>query len=493
MTIHGGAKRLVGLTTAIALTSIGGLGAAAAVQSDGAVSVAVWVITAIALGLVGVGNGLVMGRVLAPLTEVVTFGEKVLQGDLTTAPKTTALGEVQAIQQMVAALRDTLMTIVYDVRGGAISIDTTVLTVHGDNQSLSVRNEAQSTSIRKTSQTLRELSTTLAQNSENAVHASAQIKAVDAQVAQCNELVRQVATTMQAIRSSSDTIAEIIGVIDSIAFQTNILALNAAVEAARAGEQGRGFAVVAAEVRSLAGRSAQEAKDIRRLVTQAVDNVEAGSVLVDKADQAMVAVVGSIKGINEYMSAIAHASAEQTDNLHQITDAIGDFAAATQENSELATKALAATEALKEGAKSLADGVSAFQLGSEAGTAEEAEALVKKAVAMAQQDGVDALVVDVNRLNKGRFRNKDLYISIYGLDGYVKAHGSNRHFVGVHTGQVKDTSGKSFIAEILEVGQRQGSGWVDYLFAHPATQQILPKASYLERVGNMVITCGCYV
>jgi len=487
------ARRLTVVTTAISLACTAGFGISAGSQSDGAASIAIWLTTVAAMGVVVYGNGLLIGRVLDPLSDVIAFGEKVLQGDLTAVPKRSALSEVQAVQRIVSALKDALTTIVYDVRGGAISIDTTVLAVHSDNQALSLRNEAQSSAIQSTSQTLRELSITLAQNSENAVHASSQIKAADAQVAQCNELVRQVASTMQSIKSSSDKIAEIIGVIDSIAFQTNILALNAAVEAARAGEQGRGFAVVASEVRNLAGRSAQEAKDIRRLVTQAVENVEAGGLLVEKADQAMVAVVGSIRGINEYMSAIAHASAEQTVSLHQITDAIGEFASATQENSELATKALAATEALKEGAKSLADGVSAFDLGSEAGTAEEAESLVKKAVAMAHQEGLDALVDDVNKLNKGKFRNKDLYISIYGMDGYVKAHGSNRHFVGVHTGQVKDTSGKSFIAEILEVGRRNGSGWVNYLFAHPSTQEIMQKASYLEVVDDRVITCGCYV
>jgi len=491
--MNASARVLAAFTAATSLVGIAGLGVTAGIQLNGAASVAIWIATAVAMTVVGCCNWLLMGRVFAPLGDLVLFGEKILQGDLTAVPKTPAFAEVGEVQRIISSLKDTLLTIVYDVRGGAISIDTTVLSVHTNNQTLSQRNESQSQSIKATSANLADLSATLAQNSENAVNASQQIRAANTQVAGCNQLVRQVASTMESIRSSSNKIADIVAVIDGIAFQTNILALNAAVEAARAGEQGRGFAVVASEVRSLAGRSASEAKNIRKLVTEAVQNVESGSALVSKADQAMLEVVSSIKGINEYMSAIAAASSEQTTNMAQIAGAVEEFAAMTHDNSDLATKALAASVTLKESAKSLAEGVSGYFLGSEAGTADEAQSLVQKAVALAKEEGLQALIDEVNQLNKGKFVYKDLYLSLYGLDSKVKAHGANRHFVGVDASQVKDTSGKAFITEILEEGRRNGSGWVNYLFAHPTTQEIRPKASYLELVGDVVISCGCYI
>lgn len=475
------------------LLFISAFGLIAASTLGGAYAAEMVFATAAALLMIGIGNWWILHSLVNPLKSVKAFGQKILQGDLTATAGTPSNSAVADIEKIIDALKDMLLSIVYDVRGSAISIDTTVLAVHKNNETLSRLSEAQSESIRITSATLRDLSATLTQNSENAGQASAQIEAASKQIAACNKLVREVATTMDGIKGSSNKIADIVSVIDGIAFQTNILALNAAVEAARAGDQGRGFAVVAKEVRLLAGRAAQEAKDIRKLVSLAVENIEFGSSLVSKTDQAMLGVVSSIRGVHDYMSVIASASVEQSDNMNQITEAIDEFASMTHENSELAAKALEATLTLKSGAKSLAEGVSGFALGSDAGTADEALDLVQKATAFAREAGLQALIDDVNKLNKGRFVYKDLYISIYGLDGFVKAHGANRHFVGVDTAQVKDTSGKPFIAEILDVGTRSKTGWVDYLFAHPTTQEVKPKASYLELIDDVVITCGCYV
>jgi len=431
-------------------------------------------------------------RIVAPLQEAVGIGRKMIEGDLTRNFSARGTGEIAAIQDVLKELKDLLFNIVRDVRSGSIAIDTTALSVNADNAALSARNETQAGSVEETAASLEELAATVKQNADAAMQANSVVSSASELAVKGGHVVKDVVVTMDAIKTSSHKIEEIIGVIDGIAFQTNILALNAAVEAAHAGEQGRGFAVVASEVRGLAQRSAQAARDIKLLISDSVEKVESGADLVDEAGRTMEQIVTSVENVAGYVKGIANATQEQSIGIQQVNQAMVQFEVMIQENTELVTNALKASTNLKTSAASLSDSVSAFTLGSEIGTADEAVELVKKAVALAKQSGLQALIDEIGKLNKGKLVHKDLYLGIYGFDGFIKAHGANRHFVGSDTSRTRDKNGKAFIAEMITMGKTKGSGWVEYLFAHPTTQEIKTKASYLERFEDVVITCGCY-
>jgi methyl-accepting chemotaxis protein len=255
-----------------------------------------------------------------------------------------------------------LQQIVSRVRGGTETIASASSQIASGNQDLSARTEQQASVLEETASSMEELTSTVRHNADNAQ--DARQKAVHASdvAVRGGAVVASVVDTMQSIRVSSGKVADIISVIDGIAFQTNILALNAAVEAARAGEQGRGFAVVATEVRNLAQRSAAAAKEITALINASVQQVSTGSELVDKAGHTMAEVVDSIRSVTTIMADIAAASAEQGQGIEQINQAVTEMDTVTQQNAALVEEAAAAAESMQEQARALAQIVSQFQL-----------------------------------------------------------------------------------------------------------------------------------
>jgi methyl-accepting chemotaxis protein len=259
-------------------------------------------------------------------------------------------------------MRDSLVEIVSQVRTGTETIGTASREIAAGNIDLSSRTEMQASSLEKTASAMEELTSTVKQNAENAREAN-QLAASASEVAlKGGEVVSQVVETMGSINTSANKIVDIIGVIDGIAFQTNILALNAAVEAARAGEQGRGFAVVASEVRSLAQRSAAAAKEIKTLIGDSVEKVERGSKLVGQAGVTMDEVVSSVRRVTDIMSEIASASAEQSAGIEQVNLSIIEMDSMTQQNAALVEEAAAAAQSLQDQAGELARVVSIFKL-----------------------------------------------------------------------------------------------------------------------------------
>ncbi len=300
--------------------------------------------------------------IVGPIRDAVTVAETVAGGDLSHCIDASAQDETGALLRALRHMNDSLVGIVSQVRGGTDTISTASREISAGNLDLSARTEQQASALEQTAASMEELTTTVRQNADNARQANQLAIAASEIVIQGGTVVGEVVTKMGAINDSAKRIADIIGVIDGIAFQTNILALNAAVEAARAGEQGRGFAVVASEVRSLAQRSAAAAKEIKELITASVTSVDAGARLVDQAGTTMEQVVTSIRRVTDIMAEITSASQEQTTGIEQVNHAIGQMDQVTQQNAALVEEAAAAAASMQDQAATLADVVSVFKL-----------------------------------------------------------------------------------------------------------------------------------
>jgi methyl-accepting chemotaxis protein len=304
--------------------------------------------------------------IVGPIREAVTLAETVASGDLTRKIDATTKDETGALLRALRHMNDSLVRIVTEVRGGTDTIAGASSEIATGNLDLSARTEQQAASLEETAASMEELTTTVRQNADNARQAN-QLAITASNVAiEGGAVVGQVITTMGSINESSRKIVDIIGVIDGIAFQTNILALNAAVEAARAGEQGRGFAVVASEVRTLAQRSAAAAKEIKELIGDSVEKVDVGAKLVDQAGATMEQVVESIRHVTDIMAEITHATQEQSGGIEQVNQSIGLMDEATQQNAALVEESAAAAGAMQEQAAKLAQVVGIFQLEAQA-------------------------------------------------------------------------------------------------------------------------------
>jgi len=319
-------------------------------------------LTVVALAAVGwlIARGLVasLGAEPADLGEA---AQRVARGDLSPV-RGADQAPAGSVLASMAAMQGQLVGLIGQVRTSADSIATASAQIAQGNNDLSSRTEEQASALEQTAASMEELSSTVKQNADNARQANQLAQGASSVAVKGGDVVGQVVETMKGINDSSKKIADIISVIDGIAFQTNILALNAAVEAARAGEQGRGFAVVATEVRNLAGRSAEAAKEIKSLISASVDRVEQGTVLVDQAGVTMTEVVGSIKRVTDIMGEISAASTEQSDGVAQVGEAVSQMDQATQQNAALVEESAAAAESMKGQAQQLVLAVAAFKL-----------------------------------------------------------------------------------------------------------------------------------
>jgi len=304
-----------------------------------------------------------------PMRRAVDVAKTVAAGDLTSRIDVNSTDETG---ELLAALKDmngSLTTIVGQVRSGTETLATASNEIASGNLDLSSRTEQQAGALEETASSMEELTSTVKQNAENARQANQLAMSASNVAIRGGEVVSDVVVTMNSINESANKIVDIIGVIDGIAFQTNILALNAAVEAARAGEQGRGFAVVASEVRNLAQRSAAAAKEIKTLIGDSVEKVGQGSRLVQQAGSTMDEIVASVRRVTDIMGEITAASQEQEAGIEQINQAIGEMDSVTQQNAALVEEAAAAAQSLQEQSGQLEELVSTFRLAGAAGQA----------------------------------------------------------------------------------------------------------------------------
>ena len=300
--------------------------------------------------------------ILRPLDRALEVAHAVAAGDLSVRFEMATWDETGQLMRALNQMNANMVAVVSDIGANVDNIRVAAGEIASGNADLSSRTESQASSLEETASSMEELTSTVKQNAEHARHANQLVVSTADIAVKGGQVVGQVVDTMASIKASSRKIADIISVIDGIAFQTNILALNAAVEAARAGEQGRGFAVVAAEVRNLAQRSAGAAKEIKTLIEDSVGKVDLGSKLVDEAGQTMEDIVTSVELVTDIMSGIATASQQQSAGIEQVNQAVGQMDEATQQNAALVEQAAAAAESLQDQADKLAQAVSVFQL-----------------------------------------------------------------------------------------------------------------------------------
>jgi methyl-accepting chemotaxis protein len=310
--------------------------------------------------------------ITAPLRDAVGISARVAAGELDIDIPPQPADETGQLLTALRRMSEALANTVRIVRTGTSSIDTASREIAAGNQDLSSRTEAQASSLQQTAAAMVEMSETVKQNAEHARQASDLAASASTLATEGGAVMEQVVQTMSAIKESSRSVFDIVGVIDGIAFQTNILALNASVEAARAGEQGRGFAVVAAEVRTLSQRSAQAATEIKQLVQDSASRVETGSALVDQAGTTMKGIVGSVQSVAGIMGQISAASQGQSEGIEQIRHAIGHIDEMSQQNAAVVEQAAASARAMQEQAAALTQAVSVFRLPAQALELQEA-------------------------------------------------------------------------------------------------------------------------
>ncbi len=351
--------RLIGALAALDVAAAGALWAVGGLSPAQA---GFWVSLAALVAATAAAGAYLFRSIVQPLREAVSFASRIAAGDLSAQVTSTRSDEIGAVLRALTQMNINLRATVSDLRAGVGVMRQATSDIATGTQDLSARTESQASNLQQTASSMEEMNTTVRTNSEVARQAS-EVAATASRAAETGgEAVGEVVTTMDGIARSSKQIADIIGVIDGIAFQTNILALNAAVEAARAGEQGRGFAVVASEVRSLAQRSAQSAKEIRALISDSVSKIDDGARLVNAAGGTIHDIVAQVRRVTELVNHIADASHEQSSGIGQINQAVNALDHMTQQNAALVEQSTASAEHLREQAVRMVEAMSVFKL-----------------------------------------------------------------------------------------------------------------------------------
>jgi methyl-accepting chemotaxis protein len=397
--------------------------------------------------------------------------------------------EMAAIGQVVERMAERLSIMVAEIRSSAVRVSDTGGQLASGSAALAQRTEEQAASLRQFVATVGQLSGAVAANAAEVTQLDGVSSTVHGQAEQGNHAMQQTVAALGALEASSARMSEIIGVIDSIAFQTNILALNAAVEAARAGEAGRGFAVVATEVRSLAQRSSAAAGEIRGLIARSREEVEATVQRVQHTGAALQAVVGGIGRVSEKLREVARTSNEQSQGLEEMASAVGNLDEITRQNAALVEESRGSSSSLVDRAAALASAVGSIKL--RQGSADEARALVAQALQLIQERGRPAAADALHSAETG-FVDRDLYIFFVDHLGRYVLHGAKPAMEGRRVHDVPGIDGDRFVRDAFAAAGA-GGGWIEYSIVNPTNGQVQPKASWVQAlVGDLVIGCGIY-
>ena len=427
-----------------------------------------------------------LSRDLAHLAQAM---ETAAHGDLRTRTQGLGRDEVASMARTLDQMVLTLSAMVADIRSNAALVEHAGQSLAQGNRALSDRTEQQAANLEETAASVEQLAASVQHNAETAQAAdrrAAQVRqAADAAVQAMSLAVQSV----DGIQQSARRMGEIIGLIDSIAFQTNILALNAAVEAARAGEQGRGFAVVASEVRSLAQRSAAAAaREIRSLISDSVGQVEASTALIRSSGEGIAEIASGIRSVAASMSEISSSSTLQSTGLHEVSGAVRQLDQITQDNAQMVGHAVDQAQALEHRANTLTRGVAAFQL--QQGTADEAVALVAKAQALHKTRPWDLFLRSITDPGQP-YHDRDMYVFVLDAAGTYLAFGGNPAKVGTRVQDIPGIDGDRLVGDIVAQAER-GAGWVEYDITNPASGTVQTKMSFVAQVGPAYVGCGVY-
>lgn len=421
--------------------------------------------------------------------------ERIASGNLTDGTKRRATAASSASEagrmwKTMMQMSANLVEIVSQVRASAERIGSGSHEIAAGYDNLSQRTEEQASTLEETAASMEELSATVKQNAEACRQANTSADETGKRAEEAGNSMQLVSTTMTRIEDGSKKMSEIIGLIEGIAFQTNILALNAAVEAARAGEHGRGFSVVAAEVRSLAQKSAQAAEEIKGLITASTKDVADGGALVEQAHEAVDRAVASVREVVQLIESVATASEEQSAGVQEIGKAITQLEGVTQQNAALVEEGAATATAFQQEAERLIEVVGAFKL-DRMEEREKVEALIRRGIEHVHAVGAERALKDFHNPHGG-FVEDDRYIYAFNMQGVLLASPFRPELLGVDQSEHGDHDGKKYVQEILRIAKTMGKGWCDYRSTNPVTRRPEPKSAYVERAGDVILGCGIY-
>jgi methyl-accepting chemotaxis protein len=428
-----------------------------------------------------------MAADLAALTQAM---RQAADGNLRVQLQQHGPDELGELSRVLARMVLTLSSMVADIRSNAALVAHAGSQLAEGNRALAERTEQQAANLEQTAASVEQLSATVTQNAQTAQRSDGQAAGVrDAADAGATTMAQAVAS-VEAIRQDARRMGEIVGVIDDLAFQTNILALNAAVEAARAGEEGRGFAVVAAEVRHLAQRSAASAREIRQLIGASTAQVEASAGLIRSAGERVAGIAPGMHAVAQSMAEISLASAEQSAGLTEITTAVQQLDQLTQHNARMVEQAVAQAHKLELRASTLASAVQAFQL--QQGTAEEAVALVRRAQDACRTQPTPTAWLQAITDPAQPFHDRDMYVFVLDATGAYRAFGGNPAKVGTQVQDIPGIDGQGLLDAIVQQALA-GPGWVEYDLTHPVTGKVQTKMSFVTQIGKGLFAgCGVY-